>query len=60
MRAGQRLQGLMEFFGARVVGRRSPGHIDRVASAPPPPTGERIVDAHDLCAYGVTVVSLRA
>ena len=38
--AGQRLEGLGVFFGAKIAGRR----INRVAPAPPVPTGERLVD----------------
>ena len=47
---------LGEFFGARVVGRQSPGQIDRVVSAPPVPTGYRFVESRNFCAYIVTTI----
>ena len=50
-------EGLGEFFGARVARRRSTSHINQVAPAPPALTWERLGDACDLCADGLTDVT---
>ena len=51
------MEGLGEFFGARVAGRLSPVHIDRVAPALPAPMGERLWDARYSCTDGFAAVT---
>ena len=46
------------FFGERVAGRISPGHINRVAPALPTQTGERLGDACYRCAFGLETLTL--
>ena len=53
LHAGRIRRGLGEFSGERVAGGISPGHLYRVAPAPPAPVGERLGDAHHLCAAGL-------